>query len=82
MVQDVKKMYLAIDQYGNKTILPDKKYKTLREKFYCSKYAKVSRMYRDTKDPLKPRHVGYVLGQGHNNNCLWVDLFRLEPLES
>lgn len=69
-------MYLAIDQYGEKKILPDTKRKTLREKFYAGN---IQKMYRDTADG-KGRHVGYVLGQGHGNTPLWIELFRLEPL--
>lgn len=69
-------MYLAIDQYGDKTILADVKRKTIKEKFYAGR---IQKMYRDAKEG-QARHVGYVLGQGHGNTPLWIELFRLEPL--
>lgn len=70
-------MYIAIDQYGNKTILKDKKYSTLKDKFYCGN---IQKMYIDSKDNTI-RHIGYILGQGRGNNPLWIELFKMIPLD-
>ena len=68
-------MYIGIDQYGNKEILPDKKYKTLKEIYYCGS---IRKMYRDING--QPKHIGYVLGQGKDNISLWVEIFKITPI--
>jgi hypothetical protein len=72
-------MYLAIDQYGNKTILKDKKYSTLKEVFYCGS---IRKMFIDNIKTKASRHTGYVLGQGKGNASLWVDLYELKPINT
>lgn len=72
-------MYLAIDQYGNKTLLKDKKYSTLKETFFCGS---IKKAYVDNIKTGKTRHVGYVLGQGAGNGSLWIDLFELKPINT
>ena len=71
--------YLGIDQYGNKTMLPDLKHKTLKEVYYCGN---IKPMYQDTLDQnsgnWKSYKTGYVLGQGRGNYPLWVRFFKTE----
>ena len=72
-------MYLAVDQYGNKTILKDKKYSTLKDVFCCGS---IRRMYVDNIKTKASRHCGYVLGHGKKNDSLWIDLYELKPINS
>lgn len=65
--------YLAIDQFGTKTIIDNIKYKTLRETFYCGR---IQKMYIDTKGG-KSKQSGFVLGQGHNSEPLWLTVLKL-----
>ncbi len=64
-------MYLAIDQYNNKTIIKDCKIKTLLEKFG---YNSAKPMYRDFNG--KSQKVGYVL-TCKSESALWIELFEL-----
>ena len=66
--------YLAIDQYGQTTLLKDKTYKEIRNNYYCGR---IKPMYIDTTKGVKK--VGYVLGQGQGNTSLWVTIEKLSP---
>jgi len=66
--------YLAIDQYGHKTLLPDKKRKTLIDTFGLSKSPRVSPMYVSDR-----QQCGYVIGQGKDYIDLWLTIYKLEP---
>ncbi len=70
-------MYLAIDQHGQKTIIPDYKRKTLKEKFFCGQ---IKKMYIDNTKTGKSRHCGFVLGQGKGNISLWISIFKCTPI--
>jgi hypothetical protein len=69
-------MILTIDQYGQKTLVSDIKRKTLKEKFYGGA---IHKMYRDTKEG-QAQHVGYTIGQGRGNVSLWLECFKIEPI--
>lgn len=71
------KMYLAVDQFNNKTILENIKYKTLKSVFYCGS---IKKMYVDTKRG-EVAQVGFVLGQGRGNQSLWVKIFKLSTMK-
>ena len=68
-------LWLSIDQYGTKTLLESIKYKYLRDRFHAGG---VRKMYRDSTEG--PRHVGFVLGQGHGNTPLWIYVYQMIPL--
>ena len=73
-------MYLAIDQYGNKTIIPNIKYSTLKEKFGVSENPNIQKTWVDIKGGGR-KHAGYLVGQGKNNISLWLDIFKLTPID-
>lgn len=66
-------MFLAINQYGDKYILPDKKIKTLLN---MVDYTSATPMFRDTKDN-KSFKAGYILTH-KGYNPLWFDIYELK----
>lgn len=69
-------MYLAIDQFGGKTILEDIKHKTLKQKFFCGR---IEKMYIDSKEG-DTYQTGFILGQGRGYEPLWISVYHIKPL--
>lgn len=66
-----RKMYMAIDQYGQHYHGLVHPRKDLSEQL-CNTH--VSKMYRDKSDG-SIKHVGYVIGN------LWLELYEVKPFE-
>lgn len=71
-------MFLATDQYGNQTIIYVDKvtHRVLKDRFDSGH---VQATYVDGKDS-KTYQVGYVVGQGHGNQPLWLSIAELAPM--
>jgi len=68
-------LYLAIDQYGKKTLLNSITYKNLKKVFFAGS---IHLMYQDDKNGNSHK-VGYILGQGAGYESLWLTIYTVTP---